>query len=146
MKFESRKAPLFMFVIYSIVSFSSAIVLIGILKSNITVAESIPYLVLLAVSGFILWFFHTTNYEIKGSDLLYKSGPLKGKIQIESITEIKSGDTNWAEILGLKPATAMYGLTIKYDASKEIYISPEVNDLLIEKIIEINPDVKIVKG
>ncbi len=142
MKFESRKAPLFMFVTYSLVSFCGAAVVIGILKNSLSLTSSIPYIILLLVSGLVLWFFHSTSYELTASELRYKSGPIKGSININNISEIISGDTLW---VGLKPATAMYGLTIKYDKFNEIYISPELNDEFIEKIKEINPDIEVIK-
>ena len=45
--------------------------------------------------------------------------------------------------VGFKPATARKGLIIKYDKFNDLYISPETNDLFINKILELNDQIKI---
>ena len=90
--------------------------------------------------GLLFWIYFGTEYELTKSELIYKSGPIKGKINIEEITEIKKNKTLWS---GLKPATSRNGLIIKYRKFEEIYISPETNDIFINKILEINKSIKI---
>jgi hypothetical protein len=97
-------------------------------------------ILLLLVVGLLLWLYFGTKYELTQTILKYKSGPIRGKIEIERIKEIIKGKTLWA---GLKPATARNGLIIKYDKWEEIYISPKTNDTFIEKILELNPAIKI---
>ena len=93
--------------------------------------------------GFLLWIYFGTEYELTKTELKYKSGPIKGKIIIDEITEIIKNKTLWS---GLKPATSRNGLIIKYKKFEEIYISPETNDIFINKILEINKSIKITKA
>ena len=65
---------------------------------------------------------------------------IRGKIEIERIKEIIKGKSLWS---GLKPATARNGLIIKYDKYEEIYISPEINETFVNKILELNNNTKI---
>jgi len=90
-------------------------------------------LILLTV-GLLLWLNFGTEYELSQTELKYKSGPIQGKIEIERIKEIIKGKSMWC---GLKLATARNGLIINY-------ISPETNDTFIEKILELNKDIKII--
>ena len=97
-------------------------------------------ILMLAVAGFLMWLGLGTNYQLTQSELKYKSGPIRGKIQIHEIHEIIKGKTLWS---GLKPATARHGLIIKYKKHHEIYISPQTNDSFVKKILELNSAIKI---
>ena len=78
----------------------------------------------------------------KENGLIYKSGPIIGKISVDRITEIIKGKTLWA---GLKPATSRKGLIVKYDKYNEVYISPKTNESFIKKILELNGQIKITE-
>ena len=95
---------------------------------------------MLVVASFLIWLGLGTNYELTKTELKYKSGPIKGKIEIDKIHEIIKGKTLWS---GLKPATARNGLIVKYEKYNEIYISPETNNSFIKKILELNNKIKI---
>lgn len=100
-------------------------------------------LVVLCVIGFIFWLYFGTNYELTQKDgLIYRSGPFRGKINAGRITEIVKGKTLW---VGFRPATSRKGLIIKYDQYNEIYISPKTNESFIEKILELNGEIKITE-
>jgi hypothetical protein len=90
--------------------------------------------------GLLLWIYFKTEYVLTASKLIYKSGPLRGSIEIHRIREIIKDKTLWS---GLKPATARNGLIIKYDKFEEIYISPETNETFIKRILELNDKIKI---
>ena len=89
----------------------------------------------------LLWAYFGTSYRLSEKGLLYRNGPLRGKIALDRIREIEKGRTLW---VGLRPATARKGLIIKYDKFEEVYISPDSNDIFIEKILELKKDIKIV--
>ncbi len=95
---------------------------------------------MLLTACLLLWVYFDTKYEITVTALIYKSGPIRGQIEIERINEIVKGKTLW---VGLKPATARNGLIIKYDKYNEVYISPENNDLLINELLKRNNRIKI---
>jgi len=92
------------------------------------------------VIGLLFWFHFGTEYELTQNELKYKSGPIRGKIEIQRIKEIIKGKSLW---VGLKPATARNGLIIKYDQYEEIYISPNNNNSFVKKILELNDKIII---
>lgn len=97
---------------------------------------------ILLVIALMFWLYFGTYYELSNNQLLYRSGPINGKIEISRIREISKGKTLW---VGLKPATAKNGLIVKYDKYNEIYISPKTNESSIEKILELNSEIKITE-
>ena len=141
MKFKSRKDiffKLFTFLIISLLLTGAFIQLYFVgLNEFINIFTTI---ITLSVSGLLIWISFSTEYELTQSELKYKSGPISGEIKIERIKEIIKGGTLWS---GLKPATAKNGLIIKYEKYEEIYISPKTNESFIEKILEINENIKI---
>lgn len=101
-----------------------------------------PFNVLLLFIPLILifWIYLDTIYTIENNELIYRSGFLRGKIEILNIKEILKGKTMWS---GLKPALAGKGLIIKYNNYQEIYIAPESNDEMILDLLKINSKIKI---
>ena len=89
----------------------------------------------------MIWAQFSTRYELKDQKLFYQSGPIKGQIEVERIREIIKGKSLW---VGLKPAIARKGLIIKYDKYDEIYISPDSNDLFVNQILEMNPEIEVI--
>ncbi|SDI63921.1 PH domain-containing protein [Winogradskyella thalassocola] len=141
MKFTSRKDILFQLIGFSIIGFFIGIILYRIFSDGI---ENYNFMwtdiFMLAVAGFLIWLGLGTNYELTQTELKYKSGPIRGKIEIDKIHEIIKGKTLWS---GFKPATARNGLIIKYEKYNEIYISPKTNDSFVKKILELNNKIKI---
>ena len=140
MKIKSRKDILFQFLTFGLSSFFVAIILFQVFLEKWDNSLIIVYIIMIVTIGLLFWIYFGTEYELTKSELIYKSGPIKGKINIEEITEIKKNKTLWS---GLKPATSRNGLIIKYRKFEEIYISPETNDIFINKILEINKSIKI---
>lgn len=138
MKFKSRKDILLQILMYGLITFFIGQIAyrVFILNYNFILID----LVLIIISALLLWMMLNTNYELTATELKYKSGFIKGKIEINRIREVKKGKTLWA---GFKPATARNGLIIKYDKYEEIYISPKTNELFIKKLLEINKSIKI---
>ena len=141
MKFKSKKDRLFQLLGFSIIGFFIGIILFRIFSDGI---ENYNFMwtdiFMLTVAGFLVWLGLGTNYELTQTELKYKSGPIRGKIEINKIHEIIKGKTLWS---GLKPATARNGLIIKYEKYNEIYISPKTNDSFVKKILELNDKIKI---
>jgi hypothetical protein len=141
MKFKSRKDILFQLLGFSIIVFFIGIILFRVFSDGI---ENYNFMwtdiFMLTVAGFLIWLGLGTNYELTQTELKYKSGPIRGKIEIDKIHEIIKGKTLWS---GLKPATARNGLIIKYEKYNEIYISPKTNDSFMKKILELNDKIKI---
>ena len=103
-----------------------------------------PFILLPLLSPLILifWIYFDTLYKIEKNELIYRSGFLRGKIEIPNIKEILKGKTMWS---GIKPALAKNGLIIKFNKYDEIYIAPENNDELISDLIKLNSEIKITE-
>lgn len=98
-------------------------------------------LLISAVPAFLLWILLHTYYQLEDGSLKYVSGPIRGSIEVKDISEVIKNTTLW---VGLKPATARKGIIIKYEMYNELYISPLDNDIFISKLLELNPDIKVV--
>jgi hypothetical protein len=144
MKFKSRKD-----IVFQVLTFGVSVLFIGVILFQIFSNKAISYeyilhdILMLLVVGFLLWLNFGTEYELTQTELKYKSGPIRGKIEIQQIKEIVKGKSLW---VGLKPATARKGLIVKYGKYEEIYISPKTNDTFVGKIMEFNKDIKITNS
>jgi hypothetical protein len=97
---------------------------------------------LLSPLALIVWIYFDTLYKIEKNQLIYRSGFLRGRIDISKIKEIVVGKTMWS---GIKPAMATNGLIIKFNSYHEVYIAPKNNDELIADLLELNPGIKIAE-
>ena len=141
MQFKSRKDILFQLLEFSLIVVLIGAVLFRVFSNGI---ENYNFmcndLFLGSAAGFLMWASFETKYELTKSELKYKSGPIRGKIEIDQIQEIIIGKTLWSK---LKPATARNGLIIKYKKNNEIYISPKTNDSFVKKLVKLNNKIKI---
>ena len=103
-----------------------------------------PFILLPLLSPLILifWIYFDTYYKIVNNELIYRSGFLRGKVEIPTIKEILKGKTMWS---GIKPALAKNGLIIKFNKYDEIYIAPESNNELISDLLKLNSEIKITE-
>lgn len=103
-----------------------------------------PFILLPLLSPLILitWIYIDTSYKIENGKLIYRSGFLRGKIEIQKIREIIKGKTMWS---GRKPALAKKGLIIKFNKYDEIYIAPENNKEMISDLLKVNSEINIVE-
>ncbi len=143
MKFKSRKDLFMKIFTIAMCGFLTAILLIRI---NLEGYNNLNFIfldsIILAVIGFLLWLYFGTDYELTKTELKYKSGPLKGSMKIDKITEIIVGETL---CVGVKPATALNGLIVKVGGLDEIYISPKTNESFINEILKLNTNIKITR-
>lgn len=107
-----------------------------------------PFLIIfginLIITLFLLWTYKTTFYILKNNQLIWKSGPFKGTIDINKINKIEYHKgiivpTIW------KPALSHIGLIITYNKYDDIYISPEKCEEFITHLLETNPNITIKK-
>ena len=94
-------------------------IVIFLLNKNVFTEK--PYILLPLISPIILllWVYFDTSYKIDNMILYYRSGFLRGQININDITEIHKGKTMWN---GVKPALAKNGLTINYNSVVQMII------------------------
>lgn len=103
-----------------------------------------PFILLPLMSPLILifWIYFDTSYKIESGKLIYRSGFLRGKIEISSINEIIKGKTMWS---GIKPALAKNGLLIKFNTYDTIYIAAENNNEMIDDLLIVNSKIQITE-
>lgn len=87
-----------------------------------------------------IWIYFSTIYHLDNRFFYYQSAFLKGKIEIDKITEVQTNKTLWS---GVKPALATKGIIIKFGYD-EIYVAPIHNQELIQALLKVNPNI-IVK-
>ncbi|WP_375585507.1 PH domain-containing protein [Cyclobacterium xiamenense] len=96
---------------------------------------------LTAPALFIIWPYVSTRYQIRGHTFYYKSGYIKGEIDIGTIRTVLKGKTRW---VGVKPALATGGLIIKHNRYDDVYIAPEDSEILIADLLTINPAIQVI--
>jgi galactitol-specific phosphotransferase system IIC component len=138
MKFNSRKG-----LFIKAVLFMSTIAIIALFSIDIYNADKFNLIknilfALVLIPLFAIYF--QTYYTITPTDLLYKSGIIKGSIQINSIKQIQANKTKY---IGLKPALATKGLIISYNKWEDIYVSPEHAETFIAELLKINSKIEV---
>jgi hypothetical protein len=97
--------------------------------------KPLALVLLLVPVGFLLWLWLDTWYRIEEGFLVYKSGPFRGRIAIDSIREITKNKTLF---VGFKPALGQKGLIIRYNGWEEIYISPHHKEAFLAELLRRN--------
>ena len=140
--FKTRTDALF----NGLMIFSIAICVIPmwpLLRSGISGIEALIAFVILAATTLMMIAFYThTYYRIEGNELRWRSSILFGKFSISSIHKIAVNQTLW---VGTRPATARNGVIIYYNKYDEIYFSPSDNEAFVAALLEINPEIKVVR-
>lgn len=95
------------------------------------------------IAAMLIWTIVDTKYTIDKNTLLYYSGPVRGKISIDTIRKIERRN-KWYTGTLLKPALGKEGLVIYYDKFDDIFISPKNREEFIAALREINPDIEVV--
>ena len=90
----------------------------------------------------LFWILLDTKYLLKENKIFYNSGPFRGSIAIDSIKKI-SHHSGLMVPVTFKPALNTKGLIIHYNKFDDIYISPNQEDLFLEELLKVNPDIEI---
>jgi len=141
MKFKSEKNIWLVSFLYLIVLVLTYAIASKLIFEDINFETIIMSIIIFVSDIFILGALLFTHYEIKGNILYWRSGILKGKINIDTINTIEKRKKGMYS--GLKPALSEKGLIIKYNKYDEIYISPKTNESFINRILEINKAVEV---
>ena len=137
--YKAKRDGLILYVLIGIVLLP---LIVFLLDTDNFMEKPFILLPLIAPLPFILWIYFDTYYKIKNEQLIYRSGFLRGKIDIKDIKAIIKGKTLYS---GTKPAFAKNGLIIKYNKFDEIYIAPQSNDEMIEDLLKLNPAINITE-
>ena len=94
----------------------------------------------LAVFFYVLQ--RTTDYTFKLTDLYCRSAIFHKSLPYSSIRKIEVGTKFYA---GLKFSTSLQGLIIHYNKFDNLFISPENQELFMEKLVALNPAITIIR-
>lgn len=140
--FKARTDALF----NGLMIFSIAVCVLPIwplLRSGISgIEELITFVILTATTLMMISFYTHTYYRIDGDELRWRSSILFGKFSVSSIRKVVVNQTLW---VGTKPATARNGVIIYYNKYDEIYFSPADNEAFVAALLEINPEIEVVR-
>jgi hypothetical protein len=140
--FKARTDALF----NGVLIFSIAICILPmwpLIRSGISSTEAlIAFVVLTATTLMMIAFYTHTYYTIDGNELHWRSSILFGKFSVSSIQKIAVNKTLW---MGTRPATARNGVIIYYNKYDEIYFSPSDNEAFVKALLEINPEIEVVR-
>lgn len=139
-RFLSSKNTFTIAILWVLVLFFIGILIINLQQGNF---PTIPIIVISLVTAFILWVLLDTRYVIKNNFLLYRSGPIRGRIEITKIKSLKHYSGLYVPVM-LKPALDTKGFIVTYNQFDDLFISPKMSDIFIEEIRKINPQIEIL--
>lgn len=124
------------------------IIIIATIFPIIFFEEYISFFIVLCINlsaiGFLLWIILDTSYKINNGKLHCKSGPFYKTIPILNIKKINHHNGLFIPVT-FKPALSHIGLIISYNYYDDIYVSPKEEKKFLENLLEINPNIQIVK-
>ena len=120
------------------------LVLLGVLYVTITSGERniLSILIVILTILLIVWILLDTRYVIKNTNLLYRSGPFRGRINILRIKKIESFSGMMPPVT-MKPALGNKGLILYFEKYESVFISPKKHNLFIAELLKINPEITI---
>lgn len=139
-RFLSTKNTFTIVILWGIVLFFIVMLVLNFTKGNVPVA---PMIIISLVTAFVLWVLLDTRYVIKNNFLLYRSGPIRGRVDITKIKSIKRFSGLNVPVM-LKPALDTKGFIVTYNQFDDLFISPKMSDVFIEEIKKINPQIEVI--
>lgn len=138
-RYLSSKNTYTIAILWAIVICMLVLLYIGMTKEHVTI---LPIVLLSLVIAMILWTLLDTRYVIKQHFLLYRSGPFRGRIDIEKIQKIKYFSGLYVPVT-MKPALDTKGFIITYNNNEDVYVSPMNSDVFLSELLKINPKIEI---
>lgn len=136
-KYQAKKSIAFKLIILGILLLP---VIIYFLAPSTFREKPFILLPLLVPIIFSLLIYFSTYYAIENHILIFKSGVIKGKVDIHSITEIVLGVKKFSDRM---PALSTRGFLIKFNRMEEIFIAPENPEALIQDLKAIHPHIQV---
>ena len=138
--FLSSKNTFTISILWSVVAVLLFLLIMGFKSGEVL----FPAIILLSlVIALILWILLDTRYVIKNGLLLYRSGPFRGRIEIEQIKKIQNYSGLFVPVT-MKPALDSKGYIISYNNHEDVFVSPKKANVFLEELIKINPRIEVV--
>ena len=100
-------------------------------------------IIMIGIISLIIWILLDTKYIFSQEILYFYSGPFRGKINVNSIKNIERHSGLIVPVT-YKPALDTKGLIIRYNSFDDIYISPKEEEVFIQELLKINPNIVII--
>ena len=140
-RFLSSKNNYTIAILWTIVIIMVGLLYVGMTKEQVTI---LPVIILGSVIAMILWTLLDTRYVIKRHFLLYRSGPFRGRIDIQKIKKIKYFSGLYVPVT-MKPALDTKGFIITYNNIEDVYVSPVHREIFLTELLKINPGIEVAK-
>lgn len=127
-------------VLWSVVLLLLFLLIMGFKNGDVQTPAMIA---LFLVIGLILWVLLDTRYVIKNGLLLYRSGPFRGRIQIDQIKKIQNHSGLFVPVT-TKPALDSSGFIISYNNHEDVFVSPKKADIFLKELLKINPKIEVI--
>jgi len=138
-RYLSSKNTFTVVILWSFVILMLALLVIGLQMEHLSL---LPISILSFVVALIVWVLLDTRYVIKQHFLLYRSGPFRGRIDIEKIKKIKYFSGMNVPVT-MKPALDTKGYIITYNNVDDVYVTPKSSDIFIQELLKINPNIEV---
>ena len=139
-RFLSTKNKITIIMLWGLVAFMSSMIAIGLIQEHLSCT---PIVILSLVTALIIWVLLDTRYVIKNHFLLYRSGPFRGRVDIEKIQKIQYFSGKEVPVTK-KPALDTKGFIISSQSFADLYVSPQKKEIFIEELLKINPRIEVV--
>jgi hypothetical protein len=121
-----------------------ALVIFIFSEGNLEIGDLFASLLMLAAAIFLVWILVDTKYRIQNETVLhYNTGPIRGRIDIQSIRKIEY-QYGWVSKSLLKASLDKNGLYLYYNKFDDLYVSPKDKEAFVNYLLKINPKIEII--
>lgn len=136
----SSKSFFIVIVLWGLVCFMLTMMFLNLNKPSLDVA---PIIITSLASAIVVWILLDTRYVIKNSFLFYRSGPFRGRIDINKIDKVQYFSGLYPQVT-MKPALDIKGYIITYNKQEDVYVSPKKCNDFIAELLKINPKIEVI--
>lgn len=140
-RFLSSKNNFTISILWALVAVMAVLLYEGI---TIVKVNLFPLVLISLVIILIVWTLLDTRYVIKQHFLLYRSGPFRGRIDIQKIIKIRYFSGLYVPVI-TKPALDTKGFIITYNGYDDVYVSPVNRELFLDELLKINPKIEVAE-
>ena len=140
-KFISSKNILTVSILWFLVAFMVAIMFFSYQENPISI---VPVIIISLAIALIIWVLLDTRYVIKNNNLYYRSGPIRGRIDVKKIKTVQYFSGLNIPV-NTKPALDTKGYIISYNQFDAIYVSPKLTEKFLAELLKINPRISVTR-
>lgn len=140
-RFLSSKNVFTVSILWGVVAVMIVLLVMGFRENSMQLA---PFVILSLVTALIVWILFDTRYVIKNNLLLFRSGPFRGKIDVNQIRKIQPYTGLYPQVMS-KPALGNKGFIIFYNKMDGVYVTPKHRKNFINELLKINPKIEVTQ-